>query len=474
MKRRMRCPKCGAEILQGHYYCSNCDYQLTPEEYARSNRRGMPPAARIAAVIAVLLLLGGAFVAGTRLFAQQKPDGDADGQSIVDGYEEPPDQQPTAESILISDVSQSPLPTPTQMPTPTPAPTPERTPISDILNDESRTSFIPFPVRYGLLRSMPQSVTREEQMHQILRDMYERGERRRTIRNISLSEAALNQVIVDCPAIDYCSYTLLGSEATLEVNWRPGVSIWQAAVFSREASLSVRDRRILDQARVALAQIILPGMTDLAKARAIHDYICQHCAYLIDDAKLTTYCYGFFENGVAQCSGYTDTFLLLCRLSDIWVCTVNGETTDGDPAYDSSHSWNLIYLDGLWYMVDVTWDDNTDGTFSHSYFNVPQSYLALTRSWKSNILPEGTYAQRLDEKWGCWDLPYVTSVDEAVDLVKDALHHASEITLRLADGLLSSDISQRVANSMAPSTTIWCTDLLEKNWAHIARFDTHG
>lgn len=307
----------------------------------------------------------------------------------------------------------------------------------------------------------------------MIADMFERGDSNRNIDHFKLTEESTDAVLLSIAELDHYSRTSWDDRMELSVSWHPGARIWQAVARSREDTLSLQDRHILAQARSALAAIIRPGMSDLEKERAIHDYICEHCSYLIDETRNTHNCYGFFDHGLAQCSGYSDTFLLLCRLEELWVCVVSGDAMDGDPIYDTSHSWNLIYLGDQWYLVDVTWDDDKEsGSYSYAYFNVPQDLLSATRTWNRNTLPEGRCARALDNKWGYWSLPRVAAVTEAVDRAADALSQTDEITLWLADGLSCDLISQRIADKL--HTTVWYSELLDKSWARVARFSTHG
>ena len=43
--------------MQGHYYCSSCDYRLTPEEYHQANARRGPGKGLICAIAAVAVLV---------------------------------------------------------------------------------------------------------------------------------------------------------------------------------------------------------------------------------------------------------------------------------------------------------------------------------------------------------------------------------------------------------------------------------
>ena len=57
---------------------------------------------------------------------------------------------------------------------------------------------------------------------------------------------------------------------------------------------------------------------------------------------------------VSVCEGYAKCYEILMIKANIPTYYVKGENKDKKL---SGHGWNLVYLDGSWYHVDVTWDD---------------------------------------------------------------------------------------------------------------------
>jgi len=89
-------------------------------------------------------------------------------------------------------------------------------------------------------------------------------------------------------------------------------------------------------------------MTDFEKIMAVHDYMVLNYEYdisdTIDDISIMTE-----KKGV--CMAYSLTFNYIMNLLDIDSVYVSSG--------DMDHSWNLVYLNGNWYHIDVTWDDPT-------------------------------------------------------------------------------------------------------------------
>lgn len=115
-----------------------------------------------------------------------------------------------------------------------------------------------------------------------------------------------------------------------------------------------------------LNTIVDDSMTEREIVTIFHDEICNKTEYGETDNPFSgdIICdFENFKNGTARtvCAGYTQNFMIMCLLSGIRVQRVSGDA--GGP-----HAWNRVLLDGVWYDIDVTWDD---GLSNKEYFLVP-------------------------------------------------------------------------------------------------------
>ena len=118
------------------------------------------------------------------------------------------------------------------------------------------------------------------------------------------------------------------------------------------------------------------------KIRVIHDYIIDNTEYdklKNDNINDTTYksqtAYGALIQGYATCNGYSDAMaIFLDKLNVINYKISNDE-----------HIWNLVYLDGKWYHLELTWDDPI------SEINVNRDTYFLITSDKVLELNDGTH-----------------------------------------------------------------------------------
>ena len=99
--------------------------------------------------------------------------------------------------------------------------------------------------------------------------------------------------------------------------------------------------------------------SDYDKIKAIHDYICETVEYDYDtlygnrDDYPQTYCgYGALVRHLAVCQGYSSMFYRLALEAGIDTRIISSKKM--------AHAWNIVRLGDLYYLVDCTWDENTN------------------------------------------------------------------------------------------------------------------
>ena len=99
---------------------------------------------------------------------------------------------------------------------------------------------------------------------------------------------------------------------------------------------------------------ITNDMTDYDKIKKFHDYIINNTSFDLETAdkdsrnKTQSHtAYGLITNHKAICGGYSDImsiYLYFLNIPNYRIST-------------SDHVWNLVYIDGKWLHLDLTWDD---------------------------------------------------------------------------------------------------------------------
>ena len=172
----------------------------------------------------------------------------------------------------------------------------------------------------------------------------------------------------------------------------PGYDILRSVRNGTENRLPDRLKNVLQKARKMLSGIT---GTPAEKAIAIHDLLCRHITYTIDDnTDDDDRCIGAILNGKANCDGYSDAFLLLCGLENIPVKLVQGDAWKPSDPDNPGHMWNLILLDGTWRGVDVTWDDDDKtGKINYIYYNTGDDRIQSSLDYLTDYLPSNRLAK---------------------------------------------------------------------------------
>lgn len=108
--------------------------------------------------------------------------------------------------------------------------------------------------------------------------------------------------------------------------------------------------------------------------KIFHDYIVNHTKY--DQSNTTglsnvgsSSAYGVLIDGIGICSGYSDAMQLFLEKMNVRNYRISSST----------HEWNLVYVEGAWRHLDLTWDDPimSDGSdaLKEDYFLIDTNTL---------------------------------------------------------------------------------------------------
>lgn len=170
----------------------------------------------------------------------------------------------------------------------------------------------------------------------------------------------------------YVTVSADGSSGLLEITCvdYPGTRILRALRANDLSALTGDERRAAQLAVEIVENARAEAPDALALERALHDWLCENVDYTngemtVPDVPRFCGALGALLDGEANCQGYSDAFYLLAGLAGFEVRHQNGTDASG-----AAHTWNVIRLNGKWYIVDVTHDDvESSNTWHYKAFN---------------------------------------------------------------------------------------------------------
>jgi len=155
----------------------------------------------------------------------------------------------------------------------------------------------------------------------------------------------------NCSSLEYINgIKVLNNEGT---GFAPELDEFIREKFDGTTGVGFVNAYINNMAKKVVAEVTDGSMTDIEKAKTLHDWICDNARYtdgvLSDPGNHTDV--SIFMDGVAVCEGYSRTYNILLNTAGITSWFVG----------NSLHSWNVAVLDGKPFHIDTTWDDAESG-----------------------------------------------------------------------------------------------------------------
>lgn len=140
-----------------------------------------------------------------------------------------------------------------------------------------------------------------------------------------------------------------------------------AVIASMQSELDAKVNTIISQVNAC--------STTAQKLRYIHDYLCVSNGYDGSSKNI----YTSLVKNKAQCVSYAKSVQYLCEYAGIECMVITGINGEG-----TAHAWNIVKVDGVYYNLDVTWDDPMGSTFFTNKF-IRYNYFLVPDSWIHNI-----------------------------------------------------------------------------------------
>ena len=156
---------------------------------------------------------------------------------------------------------------------------------------------------------------------------------------------------------------LAGKEEYLQIEYTPypGERIVAAHQSGDTSDLSEDEQEALEIATEVVADAKAASDNALEIELYLHDWLCDRITYYNGSTEVKNKrdvlrhltALGALIDGKANCQGYTDGFYVLASIAGFQVGKQSCTSREG------GHSFNTICIDGKWYVVDVTFNDDT-------------------------------------------------------------------------------------------------------------------
>lgn len=111
---------------------------------------------------------------------------------------------------------------------------------------------------------------------------------------------------------------------------------------------------------------ISSSMSEYNREKLLHDRLAAKISYV--ETSNAHNAYGAIVEGEAVCEGYAEAYQYLLQLAGLQALVVTGQSAS------VGHAWNIVRVDGKYYHVDLTWDDQP-GALYYAYFNKTDSRI---------------------------------------------------------------------------------------------------
>ncbi|MBQ9131839.1 MAG: hypothetical protein IJX62_05145 [Clostridia bacterium] len=196
-----------------------------------------------------------------------------------------------------------------------------------------------------------------------------------------LTEAEL-KTVMDAYRRDQAGHFWYGSSYQYSYTSASIVSVSPAYTMSGEVLTAAK--AAFEQRTAEILGGIRQNMSDFEKELYLHDTLAAGVVYRESDHAHDAY--GALVEGIAVCEGYAEALQYLCQRVGLTSFLAVGSSVNPSTGQPEGHAWNLIEIDGFFYHVDLTWNDQGENLY-HAYFNLSDQQITRDHVMESTAYP---------------------------------------------------------------------------------------
>ncbi len=182
---------------------------------------------------------------------------------------------------------------------------------------------------------------------------------------------------------DRADHFWLGNHYTISYNDETVTAFKPTYIFDASELPAKRDN--FNEAVNAIIAGIPSIMGEFERALMLHDILAERLDYVLD-AENAHNAYGALVCGEAVCEGYAEALQVLLMKAGIQSHLALGESKNPSNGVSEGHEWNYVRIDGKYYHVDLTWDDQDSYTY-HAYLAVSDARIK-----EDHVITDADYA----------------------------------------------------------------------------------
>lgn len=172
------------------------------------------------------------------------------------------------------------------------------------------------------------------------------------------------KMVLDLYRRDYAHHFWLGNRYSIGYSSVSCVSITLEYLLSGAELQEAREA--FDEAADAILAGLTADMSEYERELYLHDILAGMITYT--EGTHAHNAYGALVEGRAVCEGYAEALQYLLQRAGIQSFLAIGASLDPETGTSVGHEWNYVRIDGEYYHVDLTWNDQDENLY-HAYFN---------------------------------------------------------------------------------------------------------
>lgn len=278
------------------------------------------------------------------------------------------------------------------------------------------------------------------------------------------NEASDSEYLADALMEAYTQNPLIGIMDYVRYNYDTN-SLELTYVLSKEDTAEMQEASLKKADEIA-KEIITDDMSEFEKEEAINNYLCENASYndeimqyINEDGTISTEAvdefassftpYGILVENYGVCESYSEAFLLIAKAAGLEAVIETGRLEN------VNHEWNRVKIDGSWYSLDVTNNDNE--YMPNCYFNLPDDLASTILIEDSDAFLDSNMDQYTSEGmdyeyYTVMDL-YTEDAEEAAAMLADQLSTDDGAVIRMDVNYGNADLAEIIQNALYQSET---------------------